>query len=56
MSAPRSYQNFAEFEREEIRPDQKCGWSIDDLWKDAELRTPEGFYEDSEAEELDFGR
>ena len=36
MSAPRSYRNFAEFEREEIRPDQKLGWCIDDLWKDAD--------------------
>ncbi len=56
MAAPKSYSNFAEFEREEIRPEQKCGWSIDDLFRDAELRVGESFYEDSEPDELDFGR
>jgi hypothetical protein len=55
MSAPRNYRSFAEFQREEIRPDQKLGWSIDDLWKDAELRMPDSQYEERETEELDFG-
>jgi hypothetical protein len=56
MPAPRSYQNFAEFEREEIRSDQKLGWCIDDLWKDAELRmNAGGEYEEPEPDELDFG-
>ena len=56
MSTPKSYRNFAEFEREEIRPDQKCGWSIDDLFQDAELRMPSGDHQESDPEELDFGR
>jgi hypothetical protein len=57
MPAPKSYQNFAEFEREEIRSDQKLGWSIDDLWKDAELRMNAGgeHEERTGPEELDFG-
>jgi hypothetical protein len=55
MRAPKSYQTFAEFQREEIRSDQKLGWSIDDLLKDAELRM-ESSYEERDPEELDFGR
>jgi hypothetical protein len=55
MSAPKNYRNFAEFEREEIRPDQKLGWSIDDLWKDADMRMSDGHYEERDPEELDFG-
>ena len=54
MPAPKNYQSFAEFQREEIRPDQKLGWSIDDLWKDAELRV-ESSFDEREPEELDFG-
>ncbi len=56
MSAPRSYGSFAEFEREEIRPDQKLGWSIDDLWKDADMRMEGSQFEERDVEELDFGR
>lgn len=55
MSAPKNYQSFAEFQREEIRPDQKLGWSIDDLWKDAELRMGDSHFDDRDPEELDFG-
>jgi hypothetical protein len=55
MGAPKSYRSFDEFQREEIRPDQKLGWSIDDLWKDAELRMNAGEFEERDPEELDFG-
>ena len=55
MSTPKNYRSFAEFQREEIRPEQKLGWSIDDLWKDAELRVGDTPFEDRDAEELDFG-
>jgi hypothetical protein len=55
MGAPKNYRSFAEFQREEIRPDQKLGWSIDDLWKDAELRTADPAFEERDPEELDFG-
>jgi hypothetical protein len=44
MSAPKNYRSFAEFQREEIRPDQ-----------DAELRMSDGNFEEREPEELDFG-
>lgn len=55
MSAPKNYQSFAEFQREEIRSDQKLGWCIDDLWKDADMRMESALFEEREVEELDFG-
>ena len=52
MSAPpRSYQTLAEFEREEIRPSFRIGFSIDDLEESAfegELN-----FEATEREELE---
>ncbi|MFW5876962.1 MAG: hypothetical protein ACOCXM_09510 [Myxococcota bacterium] len=50
---PHLYRSFEEFEREEIAPHKKCGWSLDDLYEDAKFR---GIQEDSEDEpkELDF--
>ena len=55
MAAPKNYRSYAEFQREEIRPDQKLGWSLDDLWKDAELRMSDSAHDDRDPEELDFG-
>lgn len=55
MSAPKNYRSFAEFQREEIRPEHKLGWSIDDLWREAELRMSDGAPDDRDPEELDFG-
>ena len=31
---PKSYSSLAEFEREEIRPHTKAGWSLDDLYSE----------------------
>lgn len=31
MTAPRGYRSFADFEREEIRPEMRIGWSVDEL-------------------------
>jgi hypothetical protein len=28
---PRGYRSFADFEREELRPDMRIGWSVDEL-------------------------
>ncbi len=36
MTAPRGYRSFADFEREEIRPDMRIGWSVDELDEPAE--------------------
>lgn len=38
---PRAYRSFADFEREEIRPSMRIGWSVDEI-------------EESMAAELDF--
>jgi len=42
MASPRAYRSFADFEREEIRPGLRIGWSVDEL------------EEPSMASELDF--
>jgi hypothetical protein len=31
MALPKAYRSFAEFERQEIRPGMRIGWSLDDL-------------------------
>ena len=31
MIRSRAYQSFAEFEREEIRPGMRIGWSVDEI-------------------------
>ncbi len=31
MAAPRGYRSYADFEREEIRPGMRIGWSCDEL-------------------------
>jgi hypothetical protein len=41
MASPRAYRSFADFEREEIRPGMRIGWSVDEI-------------EESMAQELDF--
>ena len=52
MSEPGGYRSLEEFEREEIRPHQKAGWSLDDLWADAEFKRRD--HELDEPKELDF--
>lgn len=31
MALPKAYRSFADFEREEIRPGMRIGWSMDEL-------------------------
>jgi hypothetical protein len=31
MALPRGYRSFADFEREELRPDMRIGWSVDEI-------------------------
>ena len=54
MASPHGYRSMEEFEREEITPHKKCGWSIDDLFIDAELRMKDNEYNNEEPQELDF--
>jgi hypothetical protein len=41
MARSRAYSTFAEFEREEIRPMMRIGWSVDEI-------------EDASGEDFDF--
>lgn len=52
---PKSYRSMAEFEREEIRPGQKMGWSLDDLYAEASFNPgdDDSLYDDSK-KELNF--
>jgi hypothetical protein len=65
MVRNRAYRSFAEFEREEIRPGMRIGWSVDELEEggpdqavdfdvdpfEASLwDDPEDYYEDEEEE------
>jgi len=31
MAFPKAYRSFADFERQEIRPSMRIGWSMDEL-------------------------
>ena len=31
MATPRGYRSYAEFEREQIRPSMRIGWSVDEI-------------------------
>ena len=52
---PKYYRSIAEFEREEIRPGQKVGWSLDDLYSEAAFNPGEDdSLKNDEPKELDF--
>ena len=55
MSArgPKVYRSIEEFEREEIRSTQKIGFSLDDLYQEANFHAEPDFYFE-EPQELDF--
>ena len=36
MALPKAYSTFADFEREEIRPGMRAGWSMDELSNSSE--------------------
>jgi hypothetical protein len=47
MSVPRSYRSMEEFEREAIRPDLKCGFSLDDLMQDTTFEGSDLLFDDT---------
>ena len=52
---PKSYHSLAEFEREELRRDHKAGWSLDDLYSEADFNPGEDdSLRDDGPKELDF--
>ena len=54
LSGPKSYGTFADFEREELQPMNKIGFSVADLESEAHYRAFDEAPE-REPDELDFG-
>jgi len=52
-NAPKNYDSFQEFEREEIRPLFRIGFSLDDLENEANFRERD-YPGDEELQELEF--
>jgi hypothetical protein len=55
LRGPKYYGSFADFEREELRPMQKVGFSVDDLESEATFIPGHEESAPSERDELDFG-
>ena len=55
MRGPRCYSSIEEFEREEIQPHNKAGWSLDDLYQEASFKPSEDESLEEDVQELDFG-
>lgn len=55
MSRARYYRSMEEFEREEIRSHVKLGWSLDDLYQEANIERRDVDL-DGDLAELDFER
>ena len=47
MGVPKSYRSIEEFERETIRPDMKCGFSLDDLMQDTSFQASDLLFDDT---------
>ncbi len=47
MSMPKSYRSIEEFEREEIRPSFKIGFSLDDLVQESMFDARDMLFDDS---------
>jgi hypothetical protein len=54
-SGPKNYGSFADFEREELRPLNKVGFSVDDLESEAAYKAYEEQADHDANDELDFG-
>jgi hypothetical protein len=50
MSLPRSYRTIEEFEREELRPQNKVGFSLDDLMQETMLHESDLLFDDQHDE------
>lgn len=51
---PKHYRSMEEFTREEIRSHIKLGWSLDDLYDEANIHTRSSQEDEGEPSELDF--
>jgi hypothetical protein len=58
MSPPRSYRNFAEFEREYLKPAYRVGQTLEDLIEDspfeAEFEFDRDPFEEEESDDDDY--
>jgi hypothetical protein len=52
---PKNYGSYADFERDELRPLQKVGFSVADLEAEATFNVGAEELRSHEPEELDFG-
>jgi hypothetical protein len=50
MSMPRNYKTIEEFEREELRPQYKVGFSLDDLMQETMLHESDLLFDDQHDE------
>ena len=55
IASPKNYVSFADFERDELRPLQKVGFTIDDLEAEATFTPAHEELHTREPAELDFG-
>jgi hypothetical protein len=46
MPLPKSYRTIEEFQREELRPQSKAGYSLDDLMQEATLYESDMLFDD----------
>lgn len=47
MSAPKSYRSIEEFEREELRPSFKVGYTLDDLVQETMFNQSDMLFDDT---------
>jgi hypothetical protein len=47
MALPKSYRTIEEFEREELRPQYKAGFSLDDLMQETMMQQSDMLFDDS---------
>ncbi|HEX4449088.1 MAG TPA: transcriptional regulator [Polyangiaceae bacterium] len=50
MGLPKSYRTIEEFEREELRPGSKAGFSLDDLMQETMLHESDLLFDDQHDE------
>ncbi|MGD0679452.1 MAG: transcriptional regulator [Polyangiaceae bacterium] len=50
MTLPKSYRTMEEFEREELRPSNKAGFSLDDLMQETMLHQSDLLFDDQRDE------
>ena len=50
MSMPKAYRTIEEFEREELRPQHKAGFSLDDLMQETMLHESDLLFDDQHDE------